>query len=560
MNMKKFKYIGVMITAAMAIGAVSCSDFDDYNTVKNDGGSAAATAGQTLWENISSDSQLSDFASIIKKVGFDDELNSATFYTVWAPLNGTYDAASLLASDDETVLKQFVKNHIASYNYPATGTIDERIHTLNLKSYDFTGSGAYTYAGIGLAQANIPSSNGVMHTLNGYAAFYPNIYEYFSLGEDIDSVGAFVNHYEITELDEESSIIGPVVNGRQTYIDSVMVTSNTLISQLGARISNEDSSYTAVIPNNEAWIEAYNRIKPYYKYATTTNCQQLADNDTKISTVTATVDPVYMQDSMTKRKLVEYMFFSNNDDYNKWIENPSAVNNDTIRTTRRAKLSQPDRILDRIVNKVTMSNGYACIVDSLAHFSWETYAPELTISATRNEARVLRGSVKNTYVNDPDQSMVDTKGYSMSYLLVEPNSASALPELDIYLPEVLSTEYNLYCVVVPADVSLSDTISEVKPTSLKFELSYATASGAIASKVLGTYENDTAKVDTMYIGNFTFPVAYKGLGDGYQPNIKMTIPYTMFNKTAMNTYTRQLRIAAIILRPVEYDAYLGKEE
>ena len=58
--MKTNKYIG-MAMLAVAMLAASCSDFDDYNTAVTD---ANASAGQTLWENIKGNSQLSDFAAL----------------------------------------------------------------------------------------------------------------------------------------------------------------------------------------------------------------------------------------------------------------------------------------------------------------------------------------------------------------------------------------------------------------------------------------------------------------------------------------------------------------
>ena len=69
------------------------------------------------------------------------------------------------------------------------------------------------------------------------------------------------------------------------------------------------------------------------------------------------------------------------------------------------------------------------------------------------------------------------------------------------------------------------------------------------------FENDPMKTDTVFIGRFTFPVAYNGLGNDYQPNIRITSPINVFNPTQMETYTRNVRIAAIIMKPVEYDEF-----
>ena len=78
--MKKNKYIGVMVLAAGMLATASCSDFDDYNKVVAD--EEVQSANLTLWENIEQNQQLTDFASLVRRVGFDKELNQTRYYTV----------------------------------------------------------------------------------------------------------------------------------------------------------------------------------------------------------------------------------------------------------------------------------------------------------------------------------------------------------------------------------------------------------------------------------------------------------------------------------------------
>ena len=135
--MKVNKYIGIMMMAASMLVASSCTDFDDYNEVPVD---ANASAELSLWENISQNSQLSNFKRIIEKVGFNNDLQQSHFYTVWAPLDGTYDAESLLQQDNATLLYRFVKSHVAEHNHLVSGVVNERIHALNEKSFSFEGA------------------------------------------------------------------------------------------------------------------------------------------------------------------------------------------------------------------------------------------------------------------------------------------------------------------------------------------------------------------------------------------------------------------------------------
>ncbi len=579
----------------------SCSDFDDYNKEVAD---ANASAGQTLWENIKGNSQLSDFAALIQKAGFDDELNQTQYYTVWAPLNGTYNAADFQALDNNALVRQFVKNHIASYAHSASGQINDRILMLNEKSYNFTGSQPYTFDDVTLQSANLPSSNGLLHTLQGVATFYPNLYEFITdsllaVGKDIDSLRHFYQKYETTYLDTDASVLGPIVDGMQTYVDSVMITENTLWRDLNSKIHNEDSTYTFIMPTNRAWTSTYERIKDHFVYLPTTSAQYF--NGQSVTNVTTDVDNAYLQDSLANLYLTSYLVYSNNDAYNQWMErSPSMLGSDTLRTTLRDKLSNPAEILAQTREKLKMSNGVARIVDSLAFYPWETYSPALVYPPHYSsiQARVLTGYPQTVQVTNPDPTKVDLEvlkhtwgNNNFSYLYVEPNAGTSKPELDVYLPDVRSTTYDFYCVFVPKSVEMGDTTVQL-PNRVVFTLNYcdengklqnyvfkdereenkqwltdyyeATKAALIAAdpsvKITGNpdaatmtaFTNDVTKVDTLYLGEFTFPVSYYGLRNNRDylcPNLKITSPFSVFNKALLAGFERGIRISAIILKP-----------
>lgn len=69
--------------AALALPLASCSDWDDhYNPSTADGGSKT-----TLWQAISSESNLSNFAQVLKGCGYDRNLSGSQTYTVFALTN-----------------------------------------------------------------------------------------------------------------------------------------------------------------------------------------------------------------------------------------------------------------------------------------------------------------------------------------------------------------------------------------------------------------------------------------------------------------------------------------
>ncbi|MBM6992028.1 MAG: fasciclin domain-containing protein [Prevotella sp.] len=554
MRMKTKQYIGLMTIAAAVLTATSCSDFNDYNTAPTD---VVSSANQTLWENISQNSDLSDFAALIKKAGFDDELQASHYYTVWAPKNGTYDASTLMQKNDDVLLKEFIKNHIADYNHTISGTIDERIHTLNEKSYDFVGDGTYTFDNVALDQTNLPSSNGVMHVLNGMATFYPNLYEYLGDAEGIDSLRSYFKKYELTTLDESRSVVGPTVNGKQTYIDSVMVTTNEMTKQIRAYLEKEDSSYTMMMPSDAAWIAAYNRIKPYFRYIATTKAQDIknATSATVAPDITVTVNPTYMADSLAKLSIANNLVFNNNLRYNRWVEDAQAINTDTILTTRGSLLANPQEYLGATREKVKMSNGFARLVDSLAVRSWDAWNPQIYLSSAYYLGHVWTGT-STLQIRTLSTERGDTL---IVYRHVQPTSNYSKPEVDMLLDGVLSTSYNIYAVLVPPYDELGSTIdslSQAKPNQLDFTLSYCNANGALATQKLNQMVvNDPTVIDTVLVGTFTFPVCYKHLGNNVMPNLKITTHFGVFDKTAMATYTRDIRLGEIIMKPVELDQF-----
>lgn len=553
------------MAAAVLMAATSCSDFSDYNDTPV---SDVQQAERTLWENISQNDQLSDFATLVKKAGFDDELSQPHYYTVWAPLNGTYDASSLMSADSATVLYQFVKSHIAEYNHSVSGLVDERIHALNRKSFAFEGDGQYTYAGQTLRQLNLPNSNGIMHLLDGAARFYPNLYEYLFSCEGIDSVATFFKRYETSVLDTKNSVLGPTINGKQTYIDSVMITSNSLLNRIKAKLDKEDSTYTMLVPTNEAWQAHYDKISKCYNYINTTVAQNIdeATSTSNAPTASVTVDAAYTKDSLTRLHLVSDLVYNNNNYYNNWLVDDTVEPYDTLYSTTYGYMTNPQEIMSRVIDRETMSNGTFCLVDSLAFRPWESWCYSLGQSPLYS--RTWTGSNTIVYI---DKSLFDAIKYvpqipsqkQLGYLWVTPLSNYGKPQLDVKLRNVLSTTYNIYIVLAPGqDVGEdADGNKFLKPNMLDFTLSYCDAKGKLATQKLNQkVVNDPTRVDTLAVGTFTFPVAYAGLGDNVYPNLKITTDFGVFDKAKMAAYTRDFSIISILMRPVELEEFEATKE
>lgn len=601
------------MVAGCMLAATSCSDFSDYNAID---ASAEPSADKTLWENIQANANLSDFAEVLEKVGYDKVLNESHTYTVWAPVNGSFDKDSLFSLSDSKIIKEFVKNMVANYSHQETDVNDTTVFMLNEKLMKFHGKntssmtfdGQSLIANSGLSAFNYPSTNGILYTISNPSTFRYNGYEIIT--DTKDKASKFydmVMKYQTVTLDEKNSVKGEIVNGLQVYDDSVLIVNNSLTERtLRSRLTNEDSLYTVLIPNDEAWDEAYNRIAKYYNYIPEMNYQDLSDKDLKpvkgggntASTAFMALgyakklvklsskpsdsefedNASYWTDSIAKRNVTNNLIYSEtNTKYNyKLADGQKFEKGDTLYTTTRKKLTNLPELDNVTMETKTLSNGHARIINNIPFKSWETYAPEIR---TRNVVRYLTSNSSNvsnvTYTNvskdictfdKPDEK-------NLYYVRVNVSEGSAYaPEMDFKLPDVLSTTYDIYAVVVPGWIENQDNPDYVrKPYTLRFDINYTNEKN---EEVRGRFNGEglvteaarvvkvpafvcgAEKVDTIKLGRVTFPVSYAGT-EAY-PNIKVYCTLTSFGSANRKKYDQQIRIANIIMKPIDLVEYEEK--
>ena len=553
--------------AAAGLLAASCTDFDDYNESYTSGSSESKL---TLWENIQSNGNLTQFTELVKKSGFDRELGSSHYYTVWAPLDGTFDDDYSLYSqaDASTLLYKFVKSHIANYGHTASGVIDEKVHTLNEKSFAFAGNGTYTYDRSTLEGVNLPNINGVLHTINGAVEFLPNIYEYIFEAEGSDLIKEYFKKYQTETLNLSKSVEGAIVDGVQTYLDSVMDVSNSMTNSLRAYVAREDSNYTMILPSDKAYQDAYDRIKAYYKYGSKVAYQNLGSLDENVRS--QKVDNEYLADSLSRLVIARSLFMNRNAAYNKWINgqfNPRWPV-DTIQTTAGIYLTNGPQIQSLVTDTVRASNGSVWLVDTLAQYPWDNWCKPITIAATRSEtrAKILSATGRTVRVteNEIDKTKIgpDENGEytGITYLDLMVDGDRAKSQTFFYVPGVQSTTYNVYVVMVPANIELGSTAT---PKQYKFnvDMFYSSADGSKMETVTLCKDmlSDSTRVDTVMVGTVTFPTAYNSIpiegSNKVYPYIKIASNRSAISKTEWEYIDNRLRIASIIFRPVEYDEY-----
>lgn len=260
--------------AVAALTLAACSDtWDDHYDKKGEG-----TNDATLWQAITQNGNLSNFAKVVQGCGFDKSLNSSQVFTVFAPTNDQFssqEADELIAGynaekgkvndDDNTVYKEFIQNHIAMYNHSVSPTSNDSLVLMNGKKTLLT---ANTFGSNQILTSNQHYSNGVLFTIQGKAKYFPTVFEYLRKDADLDSIASFFynTRFYRKEFMPERSVAGGLENGKTVYLDSVFVQQNDLWDMLWAYTNEEDSTYWQVVPTNQMWKELIEEYESYFNY------------------------------------------------------------------------------------------------------------------------------------------------------------------------------------------------------------------------------------------------------------------------------------------------------
>lgn len=585
---ERINILFVICSLFLSVAQMSCTDWDDHYTAEEH---LQPSATQTIWQNISSRNDLSQFRALVEKAGMAEKLDEVNSYTVWAPKNGTYNYDSISQLSDSLLKARFLNNHIALYSHSITGKDSSRVEMLNLKKKYFLGtSGQYTIAGIPISVPNIASSNGFLHVINEAIPYRASIFE--SLNNEtypIDSISDYIHRYDVHEIDLNKSTEGPTLHGERTYLDTVYIDYNRYVSMPNRYINEEDSSYTMIVPTNEAWTKARNAIKKYlnivpsYKFLDGTVDSERSKN-TKETTY---IDADYLQDSIASMFLMQNLIINNNlydngklktlaegqdlevDSLMFGGETAYSIGGITYYYSSYKLYKNDARELMKGIKRQEASNGSLFITDTLRWQPWNYWNSPIQIEgewADRGGSDGVVSVARNSVGMGQQNPAVPGKVSGSAFLNVTAR-ANRNPKIDFYLDGILSTEYNIYVVVLPNNITnIYDTIP--RKNQLQFIVGNNDASGNLTtwgwqngklvqvnnnriSSFLGdVIENDPTKVDTLYVGTINFPIAYTDY------NARPFLRIEDCVESWKGQVTSDLRLDCIILVPTEFDAYL----
>ena len=597
------KILNITLVLFTVLSIISCSDtWDEHYHNGNKG----LSYDGSLLDYLKSHEELSDFAQLVKETGFDRELEIKTgqFFTLMAPVNGTFDKEMYLDMINDgrkgEVIKSFIKNHITlmdvSYSPDAAA---KSIRMCNAKMFSMTPDAHIGDASI--ISDNIKCRNGIIYTLDNSLPFQPNIYEKIEIEhnkwlaehpeaneqeEELISLYTFLSKYNQDSLDVAHSISRDYdENGNPIYVDSVMIRNNSILVGLDAMIYDEDSNYTAIIPSVSAFQERYNEAKSflnYNPYIDSKNNTNLCDSLQKYFATSFAMSDMfynmnvnkYPQDSVVSTTYNRLSDWQNHVYYNPFNEDGIFSGYNEKFNCSNGTVYMYDKYPLSVTDQFFKKKEYLCY--NLSNLSSETTFTKNIITDYERFVLLIQNG-NNTYAEHP-------------IVTIAPSKPSVSPHVGINITNNLSATYDIYMVYSPNWLLSYPSYESAYETAMADSLAYDDGKGDISKinwripiqttrfRAL-VYERDDAGkypsssksyalkpatgdkfetrvtnvVDTLYLGSYTFNHAYYDsneqsqlLPTGAVLQIQVDVTTKEFNNYL---YSRNLYLNKIILVP-----------
>lgn len=257
---KQYSIFLYLITVLVFSG---CNDkWEDHNKIQD------PVLAENLFLEIQKTPDLSTFAGYLKETGYDEVIASSKTFTIWAPINLALENLDPAIVNDDSLLKQFVANHISNQSY-LTRSADPvlTIRTLNGKNILFTKT---KFEEANIITADRYAGNGVLHIIDMAITPKLNAWEYLnnsvtslqkSFLQSQNYIYRDLTQAEITGIDPKT--------GNPIYKEGTGYFSRNYFLQGISDISNEDGKYTFVILTDDAFNAEKTKVSPYFTVSIT---------------------------------------------------------------------------------------------------------------------------------------------------------------------------------------------------------------------------------------------------------------------------------------------------
>lgn len=588
-----------LLGAAVLLGFTACTD--DHFDIQP----STVSGSNTIWQNVEANADLDSVAMILRrckvmksqtdksaKQTYAELLATSQQLTAWLPKNGTFnakqyldelDSAAVLRAKDEMagtraeydVANRFARNHIARFNYESNMG-EQRIALMNSKIVNYNaGEGTFNGVKLDAANANILSSNGMLHVLDGESQFAYNVFERLQVDSRFAKIYGDIDKYNVYTFSSSSSTQGSMNhNGSMEYVDSVWSRTNSLISDAGLNdLTDEDSLFVSVIPTDAAYEAARQKLQGLFKYAKSYNYAW--DESKRDWTNKGTNALKFNTDSLTTYNVTDRILSASsfsvgyNSEGPVTTSNPQAFLNhvltaDSLNTNVGLVIYNKDKgnvnpIFDGQTadDAIKASNGYIFAVDNYNYDPSYSFIQKINING-RNTAQVTGSTSEQAqYVtlNNENQNAevnVDALGVDNFYYYF-PVSGNSQLNIDFKLNRVISTKYKISIVLLPNRVNINNIRTEEDGTVIEeepvFDVQIRDDKGSVIGKAVKNVSVDQNKVEKKVLWEeFEFPYAYYGLPSGYEsfPVLRISMSYAQQRKGKC----KALSIAKVILEPV----------
>ena len=558
----------------LVIGLAACSDtWDDHYD-----GQATAEYGisdNTLWQAIKDNPQLSNFASVVEACNFDLKLSSAQVLTVFAPTNDCFPkerAQELIAryrvekdngtlEDDNTVVKEFIQNHMALFNFSVSDHTNDSIRMMNGKKLSLLSN---KLGNASLLSKNALYSNGVLFTVDNTVEFLPNVFEYIRKDADLDSLRSFLYsgdslisgrsypQFYYKEFMPSLSVAGSIKDGKTQYLDSVFIQRNRLFSTLG-NLHVEDSAYIFLTPTNDVWRQLVEEYEPYFNYpADVDKRDSLVYRNTRLAIMEGTTfsrtfnsDEALRDSAMSNNCIREYAMrtltwgkpFEYYQYYKPLNENGALAGAETIRCSNGEVRKTSKWNIDKRMSFAQYIITEAEYNDNIKDVK-RAYDSQLKDSV--NLAKVTECYVPT------DNSFYD-RVWDNGFIEVSPTVSDNI-YINFYLRNMLSNfGYDIYLVTVPALASDSNaTMMQRLPTKLRCTIS---SPGVKKDYRTGDLTTTPNAIDYLLVAeDYKFQNCTYGVTT---PDLQtvMTVETRVKSAENNNTFSRTMRIDCILMVP-----------
>lgn len=524
---KGFSLIIYPLTFSVALA--SCSDWSDhYNgTDELEGG------GQTLWNELQSNPQLSDFCEVLSNtmvfrhhkktpVSYAQMLNGGQSFTVVAPLNGTFDKSALLQlvqtnQGDSVVEKSFIHNHLSR----TTTSLNGEKQSMLLLNGKHAVVEAGKIEGVDIATPNIHASNGILHIANTRLPYRYNLYEALCDIQEFSNIGSFLRQYEEDYFDAENSVSSGIIEGVPVYVDSVVVERNRMLEQIGL-INAEDSVYWVVAPSTQGWQTAWDMVKDYFVYD-----EKVLRRDS-------------LQQFWTTRALLDDGI------YNLTDQKSTKDSLISVQYNRRRpnwhvfyKPFEPNGILND-AEVVECSNGILYKTSVWPFTPEQTFFRELWTEGEDESHITAENLCSHVRMSVAADSISEN-----SFLDVIPSSTTAQWSMTFKIDNNLSGTYDIAVVVLPQTVTGKKAAN---PNKFKATINYIDTNGGKKSFNCNNkqFETNPEKVDTVWVAEgFKFPTCNYAQ-EAIKSELKIDCSITSRENLK---FAREMYIDCIYLRP-----------